>query len=225
MRLEKKINPEIDNEEFYKILKFGKEGKEGLTSQLKKIIEEESKSALALSEIQGLWTCKNVVGISNSGIEIEGGISLSEMTFKNFMSEISHILIALITIGPELEKRSSQLQTEGEYTRALILDAAGSSIVENAAGKLNHIIAEKCGLTEVEFSKRFSPGYGTFKLEEQRKIAKIIPFEKIGVSLTKNCMMIPQKSITFCIYAGKVKEKIPDTCDICNQKECSYKKR
>ena len=162
--------------------------------------------------------------ISARGIVIEGDISFTEKTFKNYMTEISHICIALVTIGPSLEKRCAELQSKGEYTRALVLDAAGSSVAENGAGKLNHIIAQKFGLKGMEFSKRFSPGYGSFALSEQNKLAEILPFEKLGVKLTESYMMMPQKSITFCIYGGKVKEKFPGSCEICNQKECNYRK-
>lgn len=218
------IKGEINRNELLNILKIKKDEEKNIASNLEKIIKEESEEGLTLSKIEALWTYRKVTDVSDKGITIEGEICLSEKTFKNYMSEISHIFIALITIGPAIEERCAELQSKGEYTRALVLDAVGSSVVEDGAGKLNHIIAGKNSSEEISYSKRFSPGYGSFALSEQKKISDILPFEKLGVKLTDSFMMMPQKSITFCIYAGRVKEKTPDSCEICRQKDCNYRK-
>jgi len=47
-------------------------------------------------------------------------------------------------------------------------------------------------------SKRFSPGYKKWKLDEQRFIFDILPAQDIGVRLhQESWMMIPRKSVSF----------------------------
>ena len=88
----------------------------------------------------------------------------------------------------------------------MILDSHGSEAVEEVAIKSDQILAKKARDMNLWASKRYSPGYGRWDLKEQRYIFHLLPGQDIAVSLTKSCMMIPQKSISFRINFYKEKD-------------------
>ncbi|MBI5375819.1 MAG: hypothetical protein HZA77_10310 [Candidatus Schekmanbacteria bacterium] len=223
MKLIKNIPIKIDKDELLKILKIKKESAGKINDNLARLIDEEIARGMKLARPQALYEFRKVINSDGDGVEIEGGIKIGENTFKNYMTSIDRICFALVTIGPALEEEADKLQKDGEYTRAMILDAVGSVAVEDAAGNLNHMICDKLKGKKTGISRRFSPGYGKFKVKEQKKISDIIPFKKIGVALTSSFMMVPQKSISFCLYTGKLKKEIPGTCNICGMKDCPYR--
>jgi len=53
-----------------------------------------------------------------------------------------------------------------------------------------------------------------------------ISLSKIGITLNKNCMMIPKKSITAIVGLGPkgLFKKSRSQCGICDKKDCSYRR-
>jgi cobalamin-dependent methionine synthase I len=52
------------------------------------------------------------------------------------------LVIGLVTAGPAIESRASELLAKGELTRAVLLDAAGSAAAEAAADELGRRLSE-----------------------------------------------------------------------------------
>jgi hypothetical protein len=116
------------------------------------------------------------------------------------------IALCICTIGPELEKRSSQLMDKGETLKGYILDAFGSEAAEDTARQSDRIIAQKAREMNLWPSKRFSPGYGVWEIKEQKFVFDVLPSDKIGVLLTDTYMMVPRKSVSYRINFYKHKE-------------------
>lgn len=115
------------------------------------------------------------------------------------------VVICLCTIGSELEKTSSEFIQQNEMLKGFILDSLGSEAAEEVAGQSDKVIADyalKLGLWP---SKRYSPGYGTWDIREQKYIFEILPADVLGISLSESFMMSPRKSVSFRInfYADK----------------------
>ncbi len=96
--------------------------------------------------------------------------------------------------------------SENEMLRALILDSLGSEAAEEMAIQSDRILTEKAREMNLWPSKRFSPGYGKWDIQEQRYVFSVLPAESIGVRLTESCMMIPRKSVSFRINFYKDKK-------------------
>jgi hypothetical protein len=116
------------------------------------------------------------------------------------------VALCISTIGPDLEKDIKELMSDNEMLRALILDSLGSEAAEEVAIQSDRILAEKAREMDLWPSKRFSPGYGKWDIQEQRYVFSVLPGESIGVRLTESCMMIPRKSVSFRINFYKDKE-------------------
>jgi hypothetical protein len=113
---------------------------------------------------------------------------------RNFPDSEKEIIIYIATISPLIDNEVKKLSKDGEIFDAYILNGIGSGAVEMAAKDLNLFMNDINEHESLRF-KRFSPGYGDWRIEDQKKIFKILEPEKhIQVNLTESCIMIPEKS-------------------------------
>lgn len=133
-------------------------------------------------------------------------LDYSETNRHPIFTHAKKVALCICTIGPQIESESAKLMRSDELMKALILDAIGSELVEQVARQTDKILCEKALDMDLWPSKRFSPGYKLWNIEEQRYIFRMIPGENIGVTLNESCMMIPRKSVSFRINFYKTKE-------------------
>jgi len=153
-------------------------------------------------------------------------IDYEETNYHPIFENAKKVALAICTIGPELERRSSELMKENQMLKGLIYDAYGSEAVEQVACQLDRIISEEARKMGFWPSKRFSPGYGKWNIKEQVFVFRILPGERIGVKLRSSYMMEPRKSISFGInfYAEPVQESKKNMCAECGMKNCPFRK-
>lgn len=151
----------------------------------------------------------------------------SEIKPHIVFNEAEKIAICICTIGRKLEQRVSNLFQQNEMLRGLILDALGSEATEQVANWANSEICHQAAQLKLKGSRRLSPGYGKWGIEEQDYIFSLLPANAIGVSLTSSMMMIPRKSISFAIKLRikGYKEDNKSLCKNCNLRlTCLYRR-
>ena len=121
-------------------------------------------------------------------------------------AQAEKVALCISTIGPEIESQSAQLMKTDELMKGLILDAIGSEAVEQVARQMDKNLCKEARAMGLWPSKRFSPGYKSWNIEEQRYVFRVLSGEDIGVSLNDSCMMIPRKSVTFRINFYRTKD-------------------
>ena len=98
------------------------------------------------------------------------------------------------TLGQDVDrlvKRYSKI----EPTRALVLDASASCMIESFCDYINEQMGKNFSLRP-----RFSCGYGDFSIEHQGAILEFLEAKKrIGVGLLDSYMMTPFKTVTAVI--------------------------
>ncbi len=108
-------------------------------------------------------------------------------------------------------------------SRALIIDAIGSSAIECFCDILSQKICEEY---KVLLRPRFSPGYGDLSVVSQDKVLNCCDAcRKIGVTLTENHLMIPKKSVS-AIVGVRPKNEVCDkssSCENCEADDCPYR--
>jgi hypothetical protein len=132
------------------------------------------------------------------------------------------LVAGLASLGFDLDAACQNLRAEGQDTRALFLDAAGAVAVEAACDFLEKTIARECRRQMWNRTRRASPGYGAFPLEDQKRLFELLPAGDLGVELTAECMMTPLKSVSFVILAGENPQLVRAdlTCDACALLNC-----
>jgi hypothetical protein len=139
--------------------------------------------------------------------------------------EAEGIVLALATIGPAVERRAKKLTNTEQSAAGLIADAVGTVAAELTADFLESKIRQDFAALGWKVSRRYAPGYCGWGLEGQKEIFNRFP-DTIGIELTKSCLMIPEKSLSFvCMLSKKGnfdKIKLED-CKRCKQKYCPYR--
>lgn len=218
------LNVNIDIGEVLRLL--GYRGGKRPEASVTEILGEEAKEAQQLIKPKAIHREVKVLGAERSSIRLENDMLL-RVGEKGALwwYGIHSLAIALCTIGKALEERVSTLFGEGKYAEALTLDSIGSIAVENVSNQVNHFICLKALNLGIKIGPRLSPGYGKWPLTDQRLIFELLPGESIGVHLNEQCMMIPRKSVSFCVGLGTQENlwKI-NPCRYCGMSNCLYRR-
>lgn len=156
-------------------------------------------------------------------------VESSSLNPKFLFKKSEKTILAVCTIGKELEGRGSQFISKGELSKGVIIDAIASHAAELTADYVNKLIIEdiKDEIKGKKVTLRFSPGYCQWELGRgQEMIFNLLETDKIGVTLSETMMMNPIKSVSFAINIGKEvdKELGIRSCENCDMSNCSFRR-
>jgi hypothetical protein len=193
---------------------------------ISKSLDDSLAKARALLRPNYIYMTKRIVSAGEDVIELEDGKRFSAGRISGYIKGAGAIVIFLVTIGDGIESAASSLTKGKEPLEGYLLDRIGSFAVESLAESVEKKIRRDHARTGKSVSRRYSPGYCDWPIEEQHILAKILDFSKIGVSLNESCMMKPKKSISAIVaIADKgVFTGSGSTCGICEKKDCSYRR-
>jgi len=144
---------------------------------------------------------------------------------SKIFEHLDRMAFCVCTIGSALEAEVTRLSNGGELLKAVVLDSIGSVAAEAVAEDIDAKIREESARGGLKTSCRASPGYGDWDVREQERIFRLLPAERIGVSLSKTCMMIPRKSISFAMHIAREPENLrsESSCRNCGRTDCNYR--
>lgn len=182
--------------------------------------------ARSLAEPKSVTVEKAVLNNRPGAIELEGGVVLSTKYISSCLRDATRLNIFLVTVGKNIEEAATLLMKEGEELNGYLLDRIGSLAAESLAEDTEENLRASYASRHMSVSTRFSPGYCDWPIEEQFKLAKAIDFSAIGVIITKNCMMVPRKSISAVVGIGPEGSfsKKRSQCGACDKSDCDYRR-
>ena len=135
-------------------------------------------------------------------------ISFADLNFisKNLginLKNCSKVILFGLTIGPLVDQKIRKAQLSGS-TEAAIFQATGAMYAEGLTELLNKKIKEEYLSKGYKAHPRYSPGYGDISLEMQKDFFRLLPLEKIGLTLMESLIMAPEKSVTAFIGLEKI---------------------
>ena len=232
MKIIKNIKLKIDEEEVLRYQGYHR-NKAGKTGEI--ILEttrKEIEQGYCLFEPKGIYSSVKIKQISFSAsggrVDLENGFSLNfSNSIINLLKGTIYLVLGVVTVGSSLENKVSEFFTQREYPRAIALDAVGTVAVEGLSRYIRNLVCQEAKEQCFKTTRYFSPGYGDWDISQQKDIFKIIPTNKIEVSLTESCMILPRKSLSWIIGMGKrviISSKERDACKICKAKNCQYRR-
>ena len=176
----------IDDKQICRYLKlYGRAPGEALEARIK-AMREAAEAAFRPARIWRRFDDLSVVGV-------EGSASLSK-----HLSGCHAVYLVCTTIGAmfdALQRRTSATSPSD----AFVLQAIGAAAIEAWTDETELEIRRELREGETLVS-RYSPGYGDYPLEAQRRLFALLDApKKIGVSLTDNLLMAPSKSVSAVI--------------------------
>lgn len=190
------------------------------------MLKEVSHEALIFAKPKTIWEVYSY-NTKNASIDAPAELILQGQSIRKHLSGSVCLAVLTVTIGSMLENKIAYYFSKGEYTKGLLLDAAGTTAVENAADQAAKLIEQAAARRACQTTARFSPGYGDFDVIVQPQILALAKAEKINVSATDSAMLLPRKSITALIgfVPSGTKEACQDNnCLNCNKVNCLSRK-
>lgn len=135
------------------------------------------------------------------------------------------IAAAVSTIGPELEKETSNLMAQEKALDALFMDAAGVAILEALSDEVHSHLKKEAEKEGLFAGCRFGPGYGNIPVSAQKTLFESVNPKAIGVQLKGSGILYPLKSLSFWVMwtSQPPPEGSTYKCQNCALKNCAYR--
>lgn len=168
-----------------------------MTSVQQKETERDIQSALDLIHLQGAAGRLPIRIETPSRVILSDDLVLTSRNLADFLKDCREVVLMGATAGSTIMETIAGDIAEDRVTRAVVLDATASETVDAALdwimAYLNQTLRRE---GKVLKKTRYSAGYGDLALENQRAIYQFLGMDRLGVSLTETCILIPEKSVT-----------------------------
>ena len=109
-------------------------------------------------------------------------------------SEVDVLPLQIVTVGAKADELAEELNRRGDYTEGYYLHGFATQCAEALAEYVHDLIRRELGIPSSQ-GKRYSWGYPACPdLEEHEKLFRLLPAERIGVSLTSGYQLMPEQS-------------------------------
>ncbi len=212
---------DIKKTEVLRYLGYGKSNADANVSSIIDKIIIEMKQKLSLRSCYD----KYPVSVAEDDSLCFGSIKTNSRSLKKNLHGCDEVLIFTATIGVDIDRIIGKYNMLSP-SHAVVAQAVGATLIEEWCDVLCSRFSENEKSENKVFRPRFSPGYGDFPLEMQKKIFEMLDCpRKIGVSLTDSLLMVPSKSVSAIIGICKDNHCCKKSgCEICKNINCEYRR-
>lgn len=160
----------------------------------------------------------------NCGVKIiDNDYYIKSCDIQKLLKNSDKCVIMAATLGTEVDKKIAYYQ-KIDMSKAVIFDACASATVEALCDYAQQQIKS---IENVKFlTMRYSPGYGDFDIEEQKKVLELTDaYRKIGLTTNSSYVLTPLKSVTAVMGITDEPYMICyNSCNNCSKnKTCAFK--
>ncbi len=138
------------------------------------------------------------IRVENNSVTLAENV-IESRDLARALTGCTEVCLLALTLGPGVDRLIRKAEI-AEPPLVPVLQAVAAEKVEEYADRLQETIAREIAGEGLKPRPRFSPGYGDFPLEYQKRLFSLLEIEKkIGVTLTDACLMVPLKSVTALI--------------------------
>ncbi|MFA4973357.1 MAG: vitamin B12 dependent-methionine synthase activation domain-containing protein [bacterium] len=159
-----------------------------------------SQSAIAPAIVYGYFKCERI----GNGLLVKGERRDFKFDFPRERETPNRCVadffpggfaaFQLVTIGGKVADIAASMFSKNKYSDVFYLKGLASEFTEASAEYCHRLIRQELGAAE-STGKRFSPGYPAFpSLLDQRKIYELLGANRINVSITETCQLVPEHS-------------------------------
>ena len=192
------------------------------SARIASLFEEYIERAGQLTELSYSYLISDIGRVEGSRALIKGRVVFKSEVIARLLERCERVAVFILTIGSRLEETVGRLADDGLIVQAYVLDAIGSSVAESLADLVQNKIGDIARAQGLCISRRFSPGYCDWDISQQRMVFRAMDGNSLGVCLSDEYMMIPQKSISGIIGIGLCDRGVEsyNPCETCNKRSC-----
>ena len=99
------------------------------------------------------------------------------------------------TAGQEIvDRRDKEVKAENA-SLGVVLDAVASEAADSGLDWIQEYLNTSLRRENEVLTKRYSPGYGDLELSAQKTVFDALELDKIGLVITNNFILVPEKSV------------------------------
>lgn len=167
------------------------------------------------------YVIKEVEWVEGSRALLSDSIILDSSVIAGLLKQCSKAAIMIVTIGRRLDENVLKLAEEGLVLESATLDAIGTAAIEKLASFVQEVVGKKAKSQGLATSRRFSPGYCDWSINQQEIVFRTLENESTNVELTDSYLMLPQKSLSGIIGVGTCgKADKYNPCITCKKYDC-----
>ena len=187
------INVDLPLSNIYKRLGY-RNGITAFPKERQKETERIINDTLPLIALKG---CALIEAVNKKGEAIHiGSFSIASKLLSSLLRDSNEIFLCAATAGEKIMKEIKGC-SKSNLTRAVILDAVASEMTDAGFEWLINYYNRQLLRTGRRLTdKRISCGYADFAIENQKKIYDLLKLNKIGIDITQQFMLVPEKSAT-----------------------------
>ncbi len=167
-----------------------------------------------------------ITEMSHRQLFLEGNVVVDGPLLPSLLPEAKELAVVVCTIGSRLEKQVTNYFKQDEPLRGVLLDGIGSAAVDSLTEEICKLITVEASSRGYQAGSPVSPGMPGLPITEQWQLLKMVPAQKIGVSLTSSGTMVPRKSASMVIGIGP-QMKTWTRAEVCGRcslaKSCPYR--
>lgn len=187
--------------------------------------------AMALARPAAVWDEFAVASVSHGVLALGSPAGVRHLTMGQgvaLLQGASRVLVAVWSIGPELEARVNELERQGDALLSFMLDAAGVLALGQAGEAVRSIAEDRAAARGWGVSPALSPGSLVgWPVDGQRDLCALLPLDEIGVELSPYCVLQPHKSCSGLIGSGPgfASAHVGSLCRYCSLAETCWRRR
>ena len=168
-----------------------------ISSKTQKKTDRIITQAAALISLRGSFMRLAINDNINGKISLYGDAIFHSKKLSVFLRDCKEAVLMGATAGNEITEAIKEKSAQGDLQAAVIYDATASEMADAALDwimdYINQLIRRE---KKTLLPRRFSAGYADFDLSNQKIIYQLLALEKIGVRITNECILLPEKSVT-----------------------------
>ncbi len=131
------------------------------------------------------------------------GNNAEDTPLEYIYPQAEQLALFALTMGSHISKKIELLFNENDFALSSMLDAVASLAADKAAEICEDHFHNHFGELSDLIVLSYSPGYCGWHISAQKKLFQFLHPERIGISLNDSYLMIPLKSVTGVLVAGK----------------------
>jgi hypothetical protein len=190
------ISIPVPRKNIYRRLGFVK-GVTDIPAAQQEEIERYIGHASSLIHLKGAGLRMPITEIKDARILLPDGAEFESRQLARLLANCSEIVLMGATAGREIMDAIEKDATGANVTRAIVLDAAASEIVDASLDWIMDYFNQSLRRENRKLlGKRYSAGYGDLFLETQKAMYRLLQLDRIGIEITESSILIPEKSVT-----------------------------
>ena len=156
----------------------------------------------------------------------DSNVSIKSKDLYKLLDGCSQCILLSTTLGIDIEKQI-KINSYSNLTKSIIIDACATTAIEEFCDILQSNIEDELRKEGKYITNRYSPGYGDLPIDINEDIINLLnTSNKIGLTITKDKIMIPRKSVVAIIGISENKStyKQKSCLECSNYNTCKYKK-